>query len=385
MTELSRSGMQQYFRPNFFTNTPDILPEILQQGGMPACKLRAVLAATLSPTYGIYSGFELCEHEPLPGREEYKDSEKYEIKVRDWNAPGNIKSLDYAPQYDPAREPLLGLFTNLRFLETDNDQILFYAKATPDGGNVILVAVNLDPAAAHYCTAVVPPDAAGVAPGNCYRVTDLLTGTAWTWRAQLRASRSGDRAGPHLCGHETHFKYGDNSPVARRAAMVQGRDRLRGPRALVLRSATATASVISAADEQARLSAGPRRHRAVVAAVLSVAAARRRLRHFRLHRRPSRLGTLTISRPFCARPTARPPRHHRAGAQSHLGPASVVSARAPRAAGQPSSAISTSGATRPSAITRRGSSFRISNCRTGRGIRWPRRTTGIASTRISPI
>ena len=80
-----------------------------------------------------------------------------------------------------ARIRCLGLFTNLRFLETDSDQILCYAKATPDSGNIILVAVNLDPAEPHYCTAVVPPEAVGVAPGQSYGVTDLLTGSSWTW------------------------------------------------------------------------------------------------------------------------------------------------------------------------------------------------------------
>ncbi|NIP71628.1 MAG: hypothetical protein GWO16_00705, partial [Gammaproteobacteria bacterium] len=91
LTELTQTEMAEYYRPNFFVNTPDILHEVLQRGGRPAFKLRLVLAATLSPSYGIYSGFELCENEAVPGSEEYLHSEKYEIKVRDWNRPGNIR------------------------------------------------------------------------------------------------------------------------------------------------------------------------------------------------------------------------------------------------------------------------------------------------------
>ncbi|MDH4185897.1 MAG: alpha-1,4-glucan--maltose-1-phosphate maltosyltransferase, partial [Nitrospira sp.] len=90
MVELSTSEMREYFRPNFFTNTPDILPDILQHGGRPAFKFRLVLAATLSPSYGIYSGYELCENRALPGKEEYLDSEKYEITIRDWNRAGHL-------------------------------------------------------------------------------------------------------------------------------------------------------------------------------------------------------------------------------------------------------------------------------------------------------
>jgi len=90
-TELTQTEMSEYFRPNLWPNTPDILPFLLQEGGRPAFMIRVLMAATLSPLYGIYSGYELCENKPLPGREEYLDSEKYQFKERDWNAPGNIK------------------------------------------------------------------------------------------------------------------------------------------------------------------------------------------------------------------------------------------------------------------------------------------------------
>jgi starch synthase (maltosyl-transferring) len=181
LTELTRSPVSDFFRPNFFANTPDILSPILQRYGRPAFKMRLVLAATLSPSYGIYSGYELCENEAVPGTEDYLNSEKYEIRTRDWFRPGNIN--EFIARLNGIRRdnPCFRLFTNLRFLETDNDQILFYAKATPDGGNVILVAVNLDPSQPHYCTAVVPREVVGVAPGQSYGVTDLLTGSSWTW------------------------------------------------------------------------------------------------------------------------------------------------------------------------------------------------------------
>jgi starch synthase (maltosyl-transferring) len=181
LTELTQSGMEEYFRPNFFTNTPDILTEILQRGGLPAFKMRLVLAATLSPAYGIYSGFELCENEAVPGTEEYLNSEKYEIKVRDWNRPGNIRELVALVNRVRNENPALHELTNLRFLPSDNDQILFYAKATRDFSNVILVAVNLDPFGWHECTVTVPPEAIGTATGESYDVMDLLTGAVYTW------------------------------------------------------------------------------------------------------------------------------------------------------------------------------------------------------------
>ncbi len=181
LTELSQPPVSDFFRPNLFTNTPDILSPILQSYGRPAFKMRLVLAATLSPSYGIYSGYELCENQAVPGTEEYLNSEKYEIRTRDWHAPGNINEFIARINAIRHENPCLRLFTNLRFLDTDSDQILCYAKATPDGSNTILVAVNLDPAGPHYCTAVVPPQVVGVAPGESYGVTDLVTGSSWTW------------------------------------------------------------------------------------------------------------------------------------------------------------------------------------------------------------
>jgi starch synthase (maltosyl-transferring) len=182
LTELTRTETALYFRPNFFANTPDILPSILQRGGRPAFKSRLTLAATLSPAFGIYSGFELCENAAIEGREEYLDSEKYEVKVRDWDAPGNIK--DFIARVNRARTEHAALqrFTNLRFLEIDNDRLIAYVKSAPEASSPIIVVVNLDPFAAHHGILLVPPDAVGVAAGESYEVHDLLTGERYTWR-----------------------------------------------------------------------------------------------------------------------------------------------------------------------------------------------------------
>jgi starch synthase (maltosyl-transferring) len=181
LTELTRTETAWYFRPNFFANTPDILPPILQQGGPPAFKSRLVLAATLSPSYGIYSGYELCENAAIDGREEYLHSEKYEIKVRDWNAPGNIKGLIASVNRARREHPALQRFTNLRFLEIDNDQLIAYLKWAPDGSPPVIVVVNIDPCRAQDGTLLVPSDAVGVVAGETYDVHDVLTGERYTW------------------------------------------------------------------------------------------------------------------------------------------------------------------------------------------------------------
>jgi starch synthase (maltosyl-transferring) len=173
--ELSRSEMAEYFRGNLFCNTPDILPEILQRGGPPAFKMRAALAATLSPLWGIYSGYELCEAAALPGTEEYLDSEKYQIRVRDWDQPGHIK--DYLAQLNRIRRenPALQSYRNLRFYAADSPHVLFYGKSTPPGDNVVLVAVNLDPFAAHEATLDLPLEKLGLAPDDTYELHELLS------------------------------------------------------------------------------------------------------------------------------------------------------------------------------------------------------------------
>ncbi|HEY0218498.1 MAG TPA: alpha-1,4-glucan--maltose-1-phosphate maltosyltransferase [Afipia sp.] len=143
LSELTSYPEREYYRPNFFVTTPDILPYHLQSGEPWAFKSRLALAATLSGSYGIYNGFELLEHEPIPGKEEYLNSEKYEIKVRDWDAPGNIKP--YIRDLNRARRdnPALLQTARLKFLNVDNEQTLAFCKISTDDGNTVVVAIAL--------------------------------------------------------------------------------------------------------------------------------------------------------------------------------------------------------------------------------------------------
>lgn len=194
LKELAHSDMKEYFRPNFFTNTPDILPEILQHGGRPAFKFRLVLAATLSPSYGIYSGYELCEHRALPGKEEYLDSEKYEFKVWDWDRPGNI--VDYVTMLNRIRRdnPALHELENLEFFEADNEHVLFYGKRTADGRNALLVAVNLNPFQTQQAELHIPIAALGIAADEIYQLHNLMTDQ----RDLVKGSRYSIRLDPQV-------------------------------------------------------------------------------------------------------------------------------------------------------------------------------------------
>ena len=183
-TELTQTEMMEYFRANLWPNTPDILPFVLQAGGRPAFMIRAVLAATLSTLYGIYSGYELCENKALPGREEYLDSEKYQFKERDWNAPGNIK--EWITRLNKIRREnrALHLYDNLRFYPAENDAILFYGKMTAARDNIILVVVNLDPHRKQHCFVDVPIDQFRQMESDAYQVYDLLSGASYFWRGR---------------------------------------------------------------------------------------------------------------------------------------------------------------------------------------------------------
>ena len=187
LTELTQTEMREYFRGNLFTNTPDINPHHLDHG-RPAFVVRSVLAATLSSSYGIYSGWELCESARLGEREEYASSEKYEIRARDWDAPGNIKLLIGELNRLRHERPALQLYDNLRFQEVSGERTLFYRKALPHGKpdpltghpnhwrEPVFVAVNTDPRVAER--AVLHPDlpAVGIGWDEPYRMIDLLTG-----------------------------------------------------------------------------------------------------------------------------------------------------------------------------------------------------------------
>jgi starch synthase (maltosyl-transferring) len=167
--------MQHYYRPNFFVNTPDILTEYLQHGGEPAFAARLALAATLSPTYGIYSGFESFENVPVaPGSEEYLDSEKYEVRRRSLDGP----LLPMVARLNQLRRehPALQRVDNISFLETENDALVAYAKRSRR--DTLLVVVNIDPRYAQEGVVIVPYEL-GLPPA--FSVRDLLSGERFDW------------------------------------------------------------------------------------------------------------------------------------------------------------------------------------------------------------
>jgi starch synthase (maltosyl-transferring) len=175
VTELANEDAD-YFRPNFFANTPDILSPYLVEGGRPAFEARLVLAATLSPSYGIYSGYEHFENVPVrEGSEEYLDSEKYETKKRKLDGPllPLVKRLNTIRRENAALQRL----DNVDFLETENEQLIAFAKRA--GGNVLLVCVNLDARAEHEGVLTVPVWL-GLPPA--YSATELLTDLEFHWR-----------------------------------------------------------------------------------------------------------------------------------------------------------------------------------------------------------
>ncbi|MCI4145188.1 alpha-1,4-glucan--maltose-1-phosphate maltosyltransferase [Streptomyces sp. MMS20-AI2-20] len=200
LTELSGEAAS-YMRPNFFANTPDILPAHLQHGGRPAFEVRAVLAATLSPAWGIYSGYELCENTPLrEGSEEYLDSEKYQLKPRDWDAAAR-EGRTIAPlitRLNTIRRdhPALRLLRNLRFHRTDNDSVLAYSKR--NGSDVVLVVVNLDPHHVQEATVSLDMNQLGLDWHESVPVRDELTGDTYHWGSTNYVRLDPGRAPAHV-------------------------------------------------------------------------------------------------------------------------------------------------------------------------------------------
>jgi starch synthase (maltosyl-transferring) len=204
--EIARGPGVEYMRANLWPNTPDILPSYLQFGGRPAFLVRALLAATLSPVYGIYSGFELCEAEGIArnpfdaaadvrgflalcdgdykqlAREEYLDSEKYQFKGRDWDAPGNIKAFLTRLNRIRRENPALQHARNLYFQYADNDLVLAYSRSTAN--NHLLVIVNLDAWHTQDVSVHVPLEEFGLVEGAAYQVEDLLTGERYQWKGR---------------------------------------------------------------------------------------------------------------------------------------------------------------------------------------------------------
>ncbi len=189
LTELDTEPPRDFFRPHFFVNTPDINPPFLHDSGRPGFLIRAALAATLSGLWGVYNGFELCEAAAVPGKEEYLDSEKYQLRAWDWDRAGNIVEEITALNRMRRQNPALQTHRGVRFLSARNDAVLYYEKATPDRSNVVLVAVSLDPLQAQEADFDLPlwqwklPDDASLS------AQDLLTDAPLIWHGKTQHLR----------------------------------------------------------------------------------------------------------------------------------------------------------------------------------------------------
>ncbi|MFK4110969.1 alpha-1,4-glucan--maltose-1-phosphate maltosyltransferase [Streptomyces sp. NPDC002176] len=205
LTELSGDAAA-YMRPNFFANTPDILPGYLQQGGRAAFEVRAVLAATLSPAWGIYSGYELCENQALkPGSEEYLNSEKYQLERRDWEAAARegrtIAPLITRLNEIRRRHPALHHLRNLSFHHTDNDSVLAFSKST--GDDTVIVVVNLDPHHTQEATVSLDLPRLGLDWNDALSVHDELTGETYHWGRDNYVCLSPGRTPAHVLRAES--------------------------------------------------------------------------------------------------------------------------------------------------------------------------------------
>ncbi len=185
LTELTQTDAREYMRPNLFANTPDILHEYLQHGGRPAFQVRFILAATLGANYGIYSGFELAENVPVkPGSEEYLDSEKYQIRHRNFDQPNSLAELIAHVNAIRNEHPALQRDWGLRFHKTDNDQLIAYSKRSEDGSDLVLVVVNLDPFLMQHGYVQLPLVEWGLPEDATVEVDDLLSGERYYWRGE---------------------------------------------------------------------------------------------------------------------------------------------------------------------------------------------------------
>ncbi len=189
LQELTTASVD-FLRPNLFVNTPDILSAELQEGGRAAFALRLVLAATLSPLYGIYSGFELAEREPLrPGSEEYRDSEKYQYRPRDWGRPDSLAPLITQVNAIRRRHPALRRLRGLRFHPLDSPWMMAYSRRSDDGDDLLLMVVNLDPWHWHEGTVRLDLPALGLAPDATFTLTDELDGATYRWNGSANYVR----------------------------------------------------------------------------------------------------------------------------------------------------------------------------------------------------
>jgi starch synthase (maltosyl-transferring) len=189
LVELSTTDVKEFFRPHFFVNTPDINPYFLQTSGRPGFLIRAALATTLSGLWGVYAGFEICEGAALPGREEYLDSEKYQIRIRDQNAPGNIVAEITKLNALRRAHPALQSHLNVTFYNAFNDQVLLYGKRLPGHDDMILVAVSLDPHHVQEASFELPLWEWKLSDHGALFVEDLMRGGGAVWHGKVHYLR----------------------------------------------------------------------------------------------------------------------------------------------------------------------------------------------------
>jgi starch synthase (maltosyl-transferring) len=183
LTEITKTEVSEYLRPNFWPNTPDILPQYLQYGGRAAFIIRLVLAATLSSNYGVYGpAFELCVGDSIEGKEEYLNSEKYEIKHWDRNQTGNIRAVIERVNRARKDNPSLQRIRNLKFYQIDNNMMIAYGKKTDDLSNITIMVVNLDPYHKQSGWLTLPLDELGIDPGQPYLLHDILSNDKYIWQ-----------------------------------------------------------------------------------------------------------------------------------------------------------------------------------------------------------
>jgi starch synthase (maltosyl-transferring) len=207
--ELTTTEVREFFRPNLWPNTPDILHEYLQTGGRAAFMVRGVLAATLGANYGVYGpAFELAEREPRePGSEEYRDSEKYEIRHRNPGVPGSLRPLLTALNRIRRDHPALQIDETLAFHDTDNPLLICYSKTSADGTDVVVVVVNLDPVYPQTGWVTLDLAVLGLAAGGAYEVHDLLTDQRYLWQGARNYVELSPAVGPaHLFAVRGHLR-----------------------------------------------------------------------------------------------------------------------------------------------------------------------------------
>ena len=191
------SAPRDFFRPHFFVNTPDINPVFLQRSGRPGFLIRAALAATLSGLWGVYSGFELCEATPVPGKEDYLDSEKYQLRAWDWQRPGNIVAEITALNRIRRENPALRTHLNVVFENAFDPNLLYFLKSTDDRSNVLLIAINLDPFDVHEADFEIPLWRWGLPDDAAVDVTDLLDGHRFRWQGKHQRLRLDPAINPY--------------------------------------------------------------------------------------------------------------------------------------------------------------------------------------------